>query len=81
MHNESQFLHRCEKFWRIELQPTGARRIRIVSTHPTLFAAQTDVSSVTGTTPALTAGAYDLYVACHNLIDNCIFDETVTGFY
>ena len=48
---------------------------------PTLFAAQTDVSSVTGTTPALTAGAYDLYVACHNIVDNCIFDETVTGFY
>jgi len=51
------------------------------ASNPTLFAAQSNVSSVTGTTPALSAGAYDLYVACRNLVDNCIFDETVTGFY
>jgi|SRR5580698_7254284 hypothetical protein len=51
------------------------------ASNPTLFASQTDVSSVTGTTPDLSAGAYDLYVACHNLSDNCIFDETTTAFY
>lgn len=51
------------------------------ASNPTLFAEQTDVSSVTGTTPALAAGPYDLYVACHNIADNCIFDETVTAFY
>jgi hypothetical protein len=51
------------------------------ASNPTLFAAQTNVSSVTGTTPALSAGAYDLYVACHNILDDCIFDETVTGYY
>jgi hypothetical protein len=51
------------------------------ASNPTLFAAQTDVSSTTGTTPSLSAGAYDLYVACHNIVDDCIFDETVTGFY
>ena len=51
------------------------------ATNPTLFAAQSKVSSVTGTTPSLSAGEYDLYVACQNAIDNCIFDETVTGYY
>ena len=51
------------------------------ATNPTLFAAQTGVSSATGTTPALSAGPYDLYVACRNIVDNCIFDETVTGYY
>jgi hypothetical protein len=51
------------------------------ASNPTLFAAQSNVSSVTGTTPALVAGAYDLYVACSNIVDNCIFDETVTGYY
>lgn len=51
------------------------------ATNPTLFAAQTNVSSVSGDTPALSAGGYDLYVACTNAIDDCIFDETVTGSY
>lgn len=51
------------------------------ATNPTLFAAQSNVSSISGTTPTLSAGAYDLYVACQNTIDNCIFDETVTGYY
>ena len=51
------------------------------ATNPTLFDAQSNVSSVTGTTPALSAGGYDLYVACHNVIDKCSFGETVTGYY
>jgi hypothetical protein len=51
------------------------------ATNPTLFDAQLSVSSTTGTTPALTAGGYDLYVACHNAVDDCIFSETVTGDY
>ena len=51
------------------------------ATNPTTFAPQTGVSSTEGTTPSLAAGTYDLLVACHNLLDDCVFTDTVTAFY
>jgi hypothetical protein len=49
--------------------------------NPTTFAYQTDVSSTEGMTTSLVAGTYDLLVACHNLLDDCDFTDTVTAFY
>lgn len=51
------------------------------SAAPTVYGGQMNVSSTSGTSGALPAGAYDLLVNCNNLIDDCIFDVTVTATY
>jgi hypothetical protein len=48
---------------------------------PQGYGVQRNVSSTTGTTPALPAGGYDLLVQCFNIVDDCIFDATVNATY
>ena len=48
---------------------------------PTTFGYEASVSSTEETTPSLAAGTYDLLVACHNLLDDCYFTDTVTALY
>ena len=48
---------------------------------PVGYGIQQNVSSTTGTTPALPAGNYVLLVQCANIIDDCIFDATVSATY
>lgn len=40
-----------------------------------------NVSSTSATTTPLPADVYDLAVICNNIIDDCLFNATVTAFY
>lgn len=51
------------------------------SASPTVYGGQSNVSSTSGSSGALPADTYDLLVNCNNLIDDCIFDVTVTATY
>ena len=51
------------------------------SAAPTVYGGQMDVSTTSGSSGSLPAGAYDLLINCNNLIDDCIFDVTVTATY
>jgi hypothetical protein len=49
--------------------------------YPVSYGTQNGVSSTTGTTPALPAGAYDLVVQCLNVLTACTFNLTLTATY
>lgn len=51
------------------------------SATPTVYGGQTGVSSVSGSSPPLPAGTYDLLINCNNFVDDCIFDVTVSATY
>ncbi len=51
------------------------------SSSPVGYGVQQNVSSTSGTTPALPADTYDLLVQCFNLVDNCIFQATIDATY
>jgi hypothetical protein len=45
------------------------------------YGMQSGVSSTTGSTPALPAGDYDFIIQCRNILDDCIFDLTLSATY
>lgn len=51
------------------------------SSAPTVYGAQTGVSSTSGRTQPLPADTYDLLIACNNIVDDCIFQATVSATY
>jgi hypothetical protein len=48
---------------------------------PVAYGIMQNVSTTTGVTPPLPAGSYDLLVQCANLVDNCVFQVTLTATY
>jgi hypothetical protein len=49
--------------------------------YPVSYGTQNGVSSTTGTTPALPAGAYDLVVQCLDFLTSCAFNLSLSATY
>lgn len=47
----------------------------------TPYARQVNFVNSTATTPPLPAGSYDVVIRCGNIVDDCLFQLIVTGFY
>jgi hypothetical protein len=45
------------------------------------YGVRNDVSSTSATTEPLPADLYDLVAICHNIIDDCLFNATITAYY
>lgn len=45
------------------------------------YGMQSDVASTSGSTPPLPGGDYDFVVQCFNILDDCIFNLTLSATY